>query len=94
MGGAAAKDIDEQKKNEKSLKAGVADPTKHLQGRMLFFELLADIQRKKEEGDSQAKMSKLPVRRNECSSLNCREMVGKLPDSSRIARSSCKVASP
>ena len=59
MGGAAAKDIDEQKKNEKSLKAGVADPTKHLQGRMLFFELLADILRKKEEGDSQANMSKL-----------------------------------
>lgn len=55
MGG-AAKDTDKQNKNKKSLETGFVDSIKDLQrNRMMVTELLFDIQRKKEEGDSQAK---------------------------------------
>lgn len=58
MGG-AAKGIDEQKKNEKSPKAGAVDSIKEpVRNRFLLMEYLIDIQMKKEEGDSQAKKSR------------------------------------
>ena len=57
--GAAAKGIDEQKKNKKSLNAGIVDPIKDLpRNRMMLLELLADIHMKK-EGDSQAERCRL-----------------------------------